>query len=264
LLFLRKSPPMKITLLQTSLIWESPKENRSSFTKLINTITEATDLIVLPEMFATGFTMQPSRIAETMDGDTVSWMKKMAKAKDCAITGSLAIEESGNYYNRLLFVEPNGQIHAYDKRHLFSLAGEDVQYTAGAGRLIINYRGWKICPMVCYDLRFPVFSRNTEDFDLLLYVANWPTVRIAAWNALLKARAIENMCCVIGVNRIGQDNNGHDYPGQSQVIDCLGAYVEPPSVKEGLITVELDNEGMLATRKKLGFLNDRDLFNLQD
>lgn len=253
---------MKLSIIQTSLTWESPKANRENFERLINGINEATDLIVLPEMFATGFTMQPDRVAETMDGDTVKWMKDMAKAKDCAITGSLVIEDEGNYYNRLFFVLPDGEMHTYDKKHLFSLAGEDKQYTAGINRLIISYRGWTICPLVCYDLRFPVFSRNTEDFDLLLYVANWPTVRVAAWNALLKARAIENMCCVVGVNRTGQDNNGHDYPGQSQVVDCLGAYIEPPSANERVFTVELDKEAMLATRKKLGFLNDGDSFSL--
>jgi len=253
---------MKLSIIQTSLTWENPKANRENFERLINGINEATDLIVLPEMFATGFTMQPDRVAETMDGDTVKWMKDMAKAKDCAITGSLVIEDSGNYYNRLFFVLPDGEMYTYDKKHLFSLAGEDKQYTAGTNRLIISYRGWTICPLVCYDLRFPVFSRNTEDFDLLLYVANWPTVRVAAWTALLKARAIENMCCVVGVNRTGQDNNGHDYPGQSQVVDCLGAYIEPPSANERVFTVELDKEAMLATRKKLGFLNDGDSFSL--
>lgn len=254
---------MKIALIQTSLVWENPKANRENFTKLINGTEETIDIIVLPEMFATGFTMQPAHVAETMDGDTVQWMKDMAKIKNCAITGSLAIEVNGTYYNRLFFIEPNGELHFYDKRHLFSLAGEDKQYSPGANRLIVSYRGWRICPLVCYDLRFPVFSRNTQEFDLLLYVANWPTVRVVAWNALLKARAIENMCYVAGVNRIGQDYNGHDYPGQSQVIDCLGAYAEPPLPNEGVFVVELDKENMLATRKKLGFLNDRDSFNFQ-
>lgn len=253
---------MKIALIQTSLSWECPEDNRANFTKLINGIAQVPDLIVLPEMFATGFTMRPGRVAETTEGDTVKWMLETAKDRGCAITGSLAIKENGNYYNRLFFVLPDGELHTYDKRHLFSLAGEDKEYTAGVDRLVISYRDWIICPLVCYDLRFPVFSRNTEDIDLLLYVANWPTVRVAAWNALLKARAIENMCYVIGVNRTGQDNNGHDYPGQSQVIDCLGAYAEPPSANEGVFVVELDKENMLATRKKLGFLNDRDSFSL--
>jgi predicted amidohydrolase len=214
-------------------------------------------------MFATGFTMQPGTAAGTMDGDTVRWMKSMATTKNCAVTGSLVIKENNNYYNRLLFVLPDGEIKTYDKRHLFSLAGEDKAYTAGSQRLVLEYRGWKICPLVCYDLRFPVFSRNTEAFDLLLYVANWPSPRVLAWDTLLKARAIENMCFVAGVNRIGQDSNGHNYPGHSQVLDCLGANAIMPSGNEGVYTIKLDRESMLETRKKLSFLDDMDTFTLQ-
>lgn len=253
---------MKISLIQTSLIWEDAEANRNNFEKLINGIAEATDIIVLPEMFATGFTMEPAICAEPMDGKTVNWMKEMAAFKDSAVTGSLVIEENGKYYNRLLFVLPDGEIKFYDKRHLFSLAGEEKAYTAGAERLIVEYREWKICPLVCYDLRFPVFSRNTEAFDLLLYVANWPSPRLVAWNALLKARAIENMCYVAGVNRVGIDSNGHEYPGHSQVLDCLGAHSIAPSSAEGVFTVILNKESMLETRKKLGFLNDMDRFTV--
>jgi omega-amidase len=253
---------MKISLIQTSLTWEDPQANRSNFGKLINRI-EATDLIVLPEMFATGFTMNPKVIAETMDGETVAWMKEIATEKNCAITGSLVINEGGNYYNRLLFVYPDGNIKTYNKRHLFSLAGEDKAYTAGSDKLIVNYKGWKICPLVCYDLRFPVFARNVEEYDLLLYVANWPSPRIFAWDTLLKARAIENMCYVAGVNRIGEDANGHPYPGHSRLLDCLGATVMEVSTIEGVFTVALDREKMLETRGKFGFLNDRDRFTLQ-
>jgi len=253
---------MKISLIQTSLIWEDPQANRANIAKLINGIG-ATDLIVLPEMFATGFTMNPSAVAETMEGNTIAWMKDMAAAKNCAITGSLVISESEKYYNRLLFVYPDGEIKTYDKRHLFSLAGEDKAYTAGSDKLIVDYKGWKICPLVCYDLRFPVFARNVEEYDLLLYVANWPSPRIFAWDTLLKARAIENMCYVAGVNRIGEDANGHPYPGHSQVLDCLGATVMEASTSEGVFTVVLDREKMLETRGKFGFLNDRDRFILQ-
>lgn len=253
---------MKISLIQTSLTWENAETNRNNFERLIGGIAESMDIIILPEMFATGFTMKPELVAETMDGLTVSWIKAMAAAKDCAITGSLVIQENGNYYNRLLFVLPDGEIKYYDKRHLFSLAGEDKAYTAGTERLIVEYRGWKICPLVCYDLRFPVFSRNTEAFDLLLYVANWPSPRVVAWDSLLKARAIENMCYVAGVNRIGQDSNGHEYPGHSQLFDCLGTIVVEPSANEDVFTVILDKETMLETRKKLGFLNDRDNFTV--
>lgn len=253
---------MKISLIQTSLTWENPQANRDNFETLINSIQEQTDIIILPEMFFTGFTMTPKTVAETMDGETVKWMKDMAATKDCAVTGSLVIEENGNYYNRLLFVLPDGEIKTYDKRHLFSLAGEDKAYTAGADRLIINYRGWKISPFVCYDLRFPVFSRNTNDIDLMLYVANWPAPRVAAWDALLKARAIENMCYVAGVNRTGQDNNGHNYLGHSQLLDELGANVVVPTENEGVFTAELSREKMLETRNKFQFLNDRDSFSL--
>jgi omega-amidase len=253
---------LKISLIQTSLTWEDPQANRANFEKLINGIGQ-TDLIVLPELFATGFTMQPKQVAETMEGETIAWMKEMAASKECAITGSLVIVENGNYYNRLLFVFPNGTVRTYDKRHLFSLAGEDKAYTPGREKLIVEFKGWKICPLVCYDLRFPVFARNVEEYDLLLYVANWPSPRILAWETLLKARAIENMCYVAGVNRIGEDANGHPYPGHSQVVDCLGATIADASGDEGVFSVVLDKESMLETRKKFGFLNDRDSFTLQ-
>lgn len=252
---------MKISLIQTTLAWEDPAENRERFAQLINTIHE-TDLIILPETFTTGFTMNAAGVAELMDGATVNWMKKMSAENNCAVTGSVVIGEGGRYYNRLLFVEPEGTIHTYDKRHLFTLAGEDKAYTKGVSRKIIEYRGWKICPMVCYDLRFPVFSRNTEDYDLLLYVANWPEPRIAAWDALLKARAIENMCYVAGVNRIGQDNNGHDYPGHSVVIDYLGHALGEAQEKDMVLTIVLRKDLLNDTREKFGFLNDRDNFTL--
>lgn len=253
---------MKIALIQSDLVWENPKANRDSFEEKINGINESVNLIVLPEMFSTGFTMNPGVVAETMQGETVLWMQSLAKAKKTAITGSVVIEESGNFYNRMLFVFPSGEIQFYDKKHLFTLAGEDKVYTAGNQKLIVNYLGWKICPMVCYDLRFPVFSRNTENYDLLLYVASWPEKRINAWDALLKARAIENMSYTIGVNRIGVDANGHNYPGHSQLLDCLGDYVVAPTESENVFIAELDQQKMIAARQKLGFLNDRDSFKL--
>jgi predicted amidohydrolase len=181
-----------------------------------------------------------------------------------AITGSMIIKENNNYYNRLLFVFPSGVIQYYDKRHLFSLAGEDAIYTKGKHRLIVEYKGFRICPLICYDLRFPVYSRNTEDYDLLIYVANWPETRIVAWDTLLKARAIENMCYVIGVNRIGEDHNKHKYVGHSQVVDCLGNYLVEPMEIEGVFISILDKEEMHETRKKLSFLNDRDAFTVLD
>ena len=252
---------MKILLLQSSLVWENPILNRQHFEEKINESADA-DLIVLPEMFTTGFTMNPKNIAETMQGETVLWLKHLAKSKNTALTGSLVIEENGKYYNRLLFVFPSGDIKHYDKRHLFTLAGEDKIFTPGNEKLIVDYKGWKICLLVCYDLRFPVFSRNTEDYEVLIYVANWPESRIFAWDSLLKARAIENMSYVIGVNRVGEDANENRYNGHSQVIDCLGNYIIAPSEEENVFSAELDKKALLETRQKFGFLNDRDSFTV--
>lgn len=224
---------------------------------------EDVDLIVLPEMFSSGFTMNPKIVAESMDGETISWLQHLAQAKNCAITGSLVIEENGKYFNRLIFVHPNGDLQTYDKRHLFTLAEEDKVYTSGKEKLIIEYKGFKICPLICYDLRFPVFARNVENYDLLIYVANWPKPRINAWDILLKARAVENMSYVIGVNRIGMDKNNLDYVGHSQAVDFLGNYLVEPQETDGVSMVILDKEKQIETRKKLGFLNDRDFFNLE-
>ncbi|THF49450.1 amidohydrolase [Flavobacterium supellecticarium] len=254
---------MKISIIQAPLFWENPEVNRNYFAAKIQNIPEDSLLIVLPEMFSSGFTMNPGEVAETMDGTTVNWMKQTATEKNCAITGSLVIKEDGNFYNRLLFVFPNGDVEHYDKRHLFSLAGEHKTYTSGGTeRLVVNYLGWRICPLICYDLRFPVYSRNNDDYDLLIYVANWPQVRILAWDTLLKARAIENMSYVIGVNRIGDDVNHNFYSGHSQVLDYLGNALVEPVEKEVVFSVQLDKELMLANRNKLGFLRDRDKFNL--
>ena len=253
---------MKIALIQAPLVWENREANRKYFEDKINSIQEEIDLVVLPEMFSTGFTMHPENVAETMEGKTIALLKSLAKAKNSTITGSLIIRENGKFYNRLVFVFPSGEIKKYDKRHLFSLAGEEKVYAAGNEKLIVAYKGWKICPLVCYDLRFPVFSRNVEDYDLLLYVANWPTQRIPAWDILLKARAVENICYTIGVNRIGEDGNSYPYPGHSQVVDFLGNYQLEPQPSEGIFIVDLDKSQMLETRQKLGFLDDKDAFLL--
>ncbi len=255
---------LKIALIQTSLIWENPLENRSHLAQKVTGFMEEVDLILLPELFSSGFTMNPKAVAETMEGETVSWLQHLAKAKNAAITGSLVIEENGKYYNRLLFVYPDGEIKTYDKRHLFSLAGEDQFYTAGTEKLIVEYKGFKICPLVCYDLRFPVFARNVENYDLLIYVANWPKPRVNAWDILLKARAVENMCYTIGVNRIGTDANNHHYIGHSQALDFLGDYLVNPQEADGVFMVELDKEKLLETRTKLSFLNDRDNFEIRN
>ncbi len=255
---------LKIALIQSDLVWENPKQNRDNFAAKIRTITESVDLIILPEMFTTGFTMNPGPIAETMEGETVIWMKKMASEKQSAITGSVIIKDHNQFYNRLIFVKPSGSIDVYDKRHTFTLAGEDKIYTAGTEKLIIDYKGWKICPLVCYDLRFPVWARNVEGYDVLLYVANWPKPRIKAWNTLLMARAIENMSYCIGVNRVGLDTNNYEYSGNSAVYNVLGENISNISPnKEQTEIVILNKEHIKINRKKLQFLNDRDRFTLE-
>ena len=254
---------MQVLLIQAPLVWENPKLNRDYFEGRINSISGKVDLIVLPEMFSTAFTMNPSAVAETMHGETVLWMQYLAKAKNSAITGSVVIEENGNYYNRMLFVFPLGEIQYYDKRHLFTLAGEEKVYTAGTQKLIVDYLGWKICPLVCYDLRFPVFSRNVEEYDLLIYVASWPKVRTTAWDALLKARAIENVSYVIGVNRTGEDASGHSYIGHSQVVDSLGEYVVEPQESDAMFKATLDKSKLTEIRKKFAFLSDKDTFEIK-
>ncbi len=254
---------MKIALIQTSLVWENPKQNRNNIEEKITAISETIDLIVLPEMFTSGFTMNPKNVTETMSGETISWLKSLAKKKNCAITGSLVITENENFYNRLVFVFPSGEIQYYDKRHLFTLAGEDKVYTSGKDKLIVEYKGFKICPLICYDLRFPVFARNVESYDVLIYVANWPKPRINAWDILLKARAIENMSYTIGVNRVGEDFNKHEYIGHSQAIDFLGNYLIEPQELEDVYIIVLDKKSMQDAREKFGFLNDKDRFTIQ-
>ena len=253
---------MKVALVQAPLIWHDAEANRRYFAQKIDAL-DPVDLIVLPEMFTTGFTMEPEVVAEKMSGETVLWMQSMALAKNAAIVGSIVVEEAQKYYNRLLFVRPTGMVEYYDKRHLFTLAGEDKVYTPGRDKLIVDYLGWKICLLICYDLRFPVFSRNAEQYDALIYVANWPKPRIAAWDALLKARAIENVSYVMGVNRVGKDANQHDYVGHSQIIDALGSYIVAPDEIEGVLRAEISKTELVATRNKFAFLDDRDGFTVQ-
>jgi len=255
---------MKVALIQSPLFWETPSLNRNYFEEKINSISEKVDLIVLPEMFSTGFTMNPTAVFETMDRVTISWLKSLAKEKNTALTGSIVIKENSNFYNRLVFVFPSGEIQFYDKRHLFTLAGEDKIYTSGRKKLIVEFKGFKICLLICYDLRFPVFSRNKEDYDVLIYVANWPKPRINAWNSLLKARAIENMCYTIGVNRIGIDANNLEYNGHSQIIDFSGNYLIEPQENEEVYYTTLHKSSLVEFREKFGFLNDRDDFTVLD
>ncbi|HRV54466.1 MAG: nitrilase family protein [Mangrovimonas sp.] len=254
---------LKVALIQPNTVWEKRKQNRENISSKIADIQQDFHLLVLPETFSTGFSMKPETVAETMSGKTVEWMQTIASERNCALVGSLIIEENKTYYNRLLFVHPSGEIQHYDKRHLFTLAGEDKVFSAGTERLIVDYLGWKICPLVCYDLRFPVWSRNTQGIDMLIYVANWPKPRIIAWDTLLKARAIENMCYCIGVNRVGEDYGQNEYTGSSAVYDVLGNSIT--SMKLGREQVEittLEKSHIAYYRNKLGFLDDRDNFNL--
>lgn len=258
------SDQLHVCIIQSQLEWENPKKNLKRFDKHIESVAKETDVVVLPEMFTSGFTMNPSVVAESMNGDTISWLKEKAQQLNAVITGSVVIEENSTYHNRLLWVEPSGEIQYYNKRHTFTLAGEHKVYKGGEKKVIINYKGWKICPLICYDLRFPVWARNTEDYDVLMYVANWPKPRISAWDALLKARAIENMSYCIGVNRVGLDNNGHHYPGHSAIYDGLGEKILQTSEdNEAVKSISLQRNHLETIRQKLRFLEDRDQFNLQ-
>lgn len=255
---------LKLALLQVAIVWQNAEQNRINYAKKINQISEAIDVIVLPEMFSTGFSMKPALIAETMQGDTVKWMQQVASEKNTAICGSLIISEENNYYNRFIFVHPSGKIDFYNKRHLFTLAGEEKVYTAGTEKVIINYKDWNICLLVCYDLRFPVWARNVENYDALLYVANWPKPRILAWDTLLKARSIENLCYTIGVNRVGFDENNYEYCGHTAAYDCLGN--EIASTTENMETVSLvtlNKKHIFEVRNSLNFLNDKDTFEVK-
>jgi len=254
---------MKIALIQIDLIWENAAANLANFDSKINEINSEVHLIILPEMFSTGFTMNASEVAETMQGETIEWMKLKAKQKNAAITGSVIITENGEFYNRMFFVFPSGDFQYYDKRHLFSLAGEDQFYTPGKQKVIVEYLDWKICLQICYDLRFPVFARNVENYDLLIYVANWPMVRTSAWDTLLNARAIENLAYVAAVNRIGFDDNNFEHNGHSQIIDYWGNYIIKPQETAGVFVAELDKNIMLETRRKLNFLGDQDTFEIK-
>lgn len=256
---------LKVVLIQSDLVWENPEENRINFTNKITGILQDVDLIILPEMFTTGFTMNANEVAETMKGHTVEWMQTIASQKKCAIIGSVVIKENDKLYNRALFVRPDGKVQSYDKHHTFTLAGEHKVYSQGKHQVLLEYKGWKICPLICYDLRFPVWSRNISDYDLLIYVANWPKVRITAWDTLLKARAIENMSYCIGVNRIGLDGNDHEYVGHSAAYDVLGNRIDDlDDETEGIAIVTLDKKDITTYRDKLGFLNDRDHFTFQE
>lgn len=255
---------LKITLIQTELAWENTAKNLSHFSDKINQIHQQTDLILLPEMFTTGFSMTPENIAENPNGQTLKWLQEKAKKNQAAISGSIIVKEKDAYYNRLYFVFPNGEYQVYDKRHLFSFAGEDEHYTAGKNRLMVEYKGWKICPLICYDLRFPVWSRNVEAYDLLFYIANWPQARIDQWDTLLKARSIENIAYTIGLNRVGQDPNNNLYNGHSAVYSPLGKQLDTANWEEdALLHFTLSKKYLSEIRAQFRFLDDQDQFKIE-
>jgi len=264
-------PPLTFTLIQTKLAWEDKAANLAMLHEKIMGITEKTEVVVLPEMFSTGFSMKPEAFAETMHGQTVRWMRDTAAAKRVILTGSIIIEEDGEYYNRLMWMLPDGGYGYYDKRHLFAYAGEDRHYSAGSKRLIASVKGWKLNLLVCYDLRFPVWARqqapalkgeesNKSEYDVLIYVANWPERRIHAWRTLLQARAIENQAYVIGLNRVGYDGNEIYHNGNSMVIDPLGDILYEKQHDEDIFTITLQKERLDEVRGKFPFWKDGDKF----
>jgi len=258
--------PLHLSLLQTSLHWEDRTANLAHFEEKIHSMNTPTDIIVLPEMFSTGFTMNAAANAEPMDGPAMQWIRRIALEKKCVITGSLIIEINGQYFNRLIWMQPDGKELHYDKRHLFRLAGEEKTYTAGNRPLIVEYKGWKILPLICYDLRFPVWSRRsaTNDYDMIMYVANWPERRNTAWKQLLPARAIENQAYVAAVNRIGNDGNGIPHTGDSVLLDFTGQPITAPaSNSDCIITAELKEEPLVEFRNQFPFWQDADAFEMK-
>jgi len=258
---------LSITTIQTNLIWEDKAANLYALEQKINSIQDPTEIVVLPEMFSTGFSMQPSLFVETMEGETLNWMKKVSTQNKIILTGSIIIEEEGKYYNRLIWMLPNGEYGYYDKRHLFAFGQEDKFYNAGNKRLIAQVKGFKINLQVCYDLRFPVWARQQNksggmEYDVLIYIANWPEKRSHAWKTLLCARAIENQCYVVGVNRVGTDGNNIYHSGNSLVIDPLGQVLYHMPDDEDVNTVTISKDYLNEVREKFPFWKDGDGFSL--
>jgi predicted amidohydrolase len=256
-------PTLSVAYLQLDIAWHNPKANRQRIDQLTASLPMSVDLLFLPEMFTTGFTMEPKEVGEPMQGDSVQWMKDFARRKDILLGGSVVIKEGDHFVNRFLFVFPGGQLEYYDKRHLFNHAGEGDHYFPGQIRKIITWKGWRIMPMVCYDLRFPVWSRNNLDYDMLVYVANWPEPRIHHWDQLLLARAIENQCYTLGVNRTGVDGYDMTYIGHSRMVSFDGSLLQQADHLEGVYYAELDLEKMKAYRNTFSFLKDGDTFQIQ-
>jgi len=255
---------LTVSIVQANLHWHDASKNREQFSNILHKLEDHTDLIVLPEMFTTGFTMDAAPHAELMDGVSVSWMKEMAAEKNASVCGSLIIADNDKYYNRFICVDPGGQEESYDKRHLFRLADEQLHFAAGNKSMIFEINGWRICPMVCYDLRFPVWSRNRDNYDLLLYVANWPSRRHYAWESLLRARAIENLSYVVGVNRTGVDGNDIPYTGGSAIIDYAGEELLNLDRATSVATRALDFDSLQKFRDRFAFHKDADDFSIVD
>jgi omega-amidase len=262
---------LNITIVQTSLEWENKTKNLLHIEELLAAKKPQTDLIILPEMFSTGFSMNAPKLAETSSGKTLMWMRKMAETYNCVVTGSFITEEDGKYYNRLYWVPENGDVSTYDKRHLFSFANEEAHYSAGNKRIIVELKGWRICPLICYDLRFPVWSRNADDsgfskphvYDLLIYVANWPEAREKPWSNLLEARAHENQVYVAGVNRVGKDGNGIKHSGASAIYNPKGEKLSRTlNHQETVETTSLSVDELDAFRKKFTVWKDKDSFSI--
>jgi len=256
---------LRVSLIQQPIVWQDPEANRAHFASAIEPLASRTDLVVLPETFTTGFTMEVERVAEPVGGPTTEWLLGMARRLDAVVTGSVITVDGGRYYNRLLWATPGGELHHYDKRHLFRMGNEHRHFTAGRSVRCLEWRGWRVCPLVCYDLRFPVFSRRRPDldYDLLIYVANWPAVRRYAWQQLLKARAIENLAFVAGVNRIGPDGNDVGHAGDSVMHDFLGEPLADMGSEPGVATVELDGDALRAFRERFPAHLDADPFELR-
>lgn len=254
---------LKITTFQAYLFWEKPDKNLQNISLRLSALREKTDLIILPEMFNTGFTMNVAECSEPMNGKTMQWMKQTASDYDCVVTGSLIISENNNNYNRLIWMRPDGSYEYYDKRHLFALGKEHQYFTAGTRKLIVELKGWKICPMICYDLRFPVWMRNVnEQYDLMLIVANWPERRALHWRTLIPARAVENQSYVVAVNRVGHDGNEVYHSGDSTCISPMGEVVYYKRDEEDLYTFTINAEELIKTRRALPFLKDSDKFDI--
>lgn len=255
---------LTFSLIQFDQVWENKEANLKKIEYFIQEyIPSDADVIVLPEMFTTGFSMKPAELAENPEGPAFQWMKNTAAIYNKTICGSLIITENHHYFNRFYWVEPNGKYYFYDKRHLFTMAGEHLQYTAGKEKKIFEFNGFRICPMICFDLRFPAWNRNLEDYDVLLIVANWPQKRIQHWDPLIVARAIENQCYVVAVNRVGEDGNGMPHNGHSMVVDPMGKIIAFASVHETVLTTRIDKNIIFQTRKNLPFLTERDHFEFR-